>query len=224
MKKMKWMSSLFLVLTMLCFLRTEVVAETKTQTRFVQPEKENLRATPNGKKIGELLQGTELMVQEKKGKWLKVQVTGWIYEPSTTPNKAEIKMWQEKKQKLVEFVNSKVERLSTKEIYGLEVSQPHIRAYFQFQNNAKKTLTGLVYETTFMDSFGDVLYKTTMKSQLKIAPGQQNKMDTYWYWEDNPFIDGEVYDKLQSAVGAGTIKVKVRIKKAVFEDGSIVNF
>ena len=162
---MKWISSLFLVLTMLCFLRTEVVAETKTQTRFVQPEKENLRATPNGKKIGELLQGTELMVQEKKGKWLKVQVTGWIYEPSTTPNKAEIKMWQEKKQKLVEFVNSKVERLSTKEIYGLEVSQPHIRAYFQFQNNAKKTLTGLVYETTFMDGFGDVLYKTTMKSQ-----------------------------------------------------------
>jgi len=63
-----------------------------------------------------------------------------------------------------------------------------------------------------------------MKDQLKILPGKTNKMSSFWYWEDNEFIDGQPYDKLQSAAGAGTIKVKVKIKKAVFEDGTIVNF
>jgi len=42
--------------------------------------------------------------------------------------------------------------------------------------------------------------------------------------EDNKFIDGQPYDKLQSAAGAGTIKVKVKIKKVAFEDGTVVNF
>lgn len=220
---MKFKLSFFLSISILLLSAIVVMGE-ETETRYVQPEKENLRATPNGKKIGELLQGSELIVEEKQGKWLKVRVIGWIYEPSTTSTRDTIQQTGSDRNVLVEFVNSRVKSLPAD--YGRD-SKPygaHIRGYFQFKNNSKKTLTGLIYETTFLDSFGDVLYKTTMKDQLKVTPGQRNRMDTFWYWEDNEFIDGEPYDKLQPAAGAGTIKIKIKLKKAVFQDGTVINF
>ena len=170
------------------------------------------------------MRGTELKLIERKGKWIRVEVTGWIYEPSTTSNKNELKKVDNNKSNLVEFVHSRVVSLPADFSRDSKPYSAHVKAYFQFQNNSNKTLTGLIYETTFLDSFGDVLYKTTMKDQLRVPPGKKNNMDGFWYWEDNPFIDGQPYDKLQAAAGAGTIKVKVKIKKAVFEDGSIINF
>ena len=220
MKRCKWLSVGAIALL---FCINEMVLAQESQSRYVKPETENLRATPNGRKVGTLMRGTELKVIDRKGKWIKVEVTGWIFEPSTTANKNEIKKVI-KKSNLVEFVNSRVESLPADFSRDSKPYGAHVRAYFQFRNNSKKTLTGLVYETTFLDSFGDVLYKTTMKDQLKIPPGKTNRMSSFWYWEDNEFIDGQPYDKLQSAAGAGTIKVKVKIKKAVFEDGTVVNF
>jgi len=46
----------------------------ESQRRYVKPESENLRATPNGKKVGELFQGTELKVLDRKGKWIKIEI------------------------------------------------------------------------------------------------------------------------------------------------------
>jgi hypothetical protein len=60
-------------------------------TVFVGEPHENLRGSPNGEKIGELLQGTQLTVLEEKGNWLRVSVTGWIYKPSTTKDRSAIK-------------------------------------------------------------------------------------------------------------------------------------
>ena len=220
---MKWCKGLLLgVIALFCI--NGVVLAQESQSRYVKLETENLRATPNGKKVGILMRGTQLKVIDRKGKWIKVEVTGWIFEPSTTANKNEINKVVSKKSNLVEFVNSRVESLPADFSRDSKPYGAHVRAYFQFRNNSKKTLTGLVYETTFLDSFGDVLYKTTMKDQLKIPPGKTNRMSSFWYWEDNKFIDGQPYDKLQSAAGAGTIKVKVKIKKVAFEDGTVVNF
>jgi len=220
---MKQCNGLLLGIVALFCINGVVLAQ-EQQIRYVKLESENLRATPNGKKVGILMQGAELRIIDRKGKWIKVEVTGWIFEPSTTVDKSEIKKVVGKKSNLIEIVNWRVVSLPADFSRDSKPYGAHVRAYFQFRNNSKKTLTGLVYETTFLDSFGDVLYKTTMKDQLKILPGKTNKMSSFWYWEDNEFIDGQPYDKLQSAAGAGTIKVKVKIKKAVFEDGTIVNF
>jgi len=220
---MKWCNGfLFGIIALVCL--SVVALAQESQSRYVKPESINLRAMPNGKKVGELLQGTELKVIDRKGKWINVEITGWIFEPSTTVNKNEFKKAIAEKSNIVEFVNSRVESLPADFSRDSKPYRAHVRAYFQFRNNSKKTLTGLAYETTFLDSFGDVLYKTTMKDQLKVPAGKTNRMSSFWYWEDNEFIGGEPYDKLQSAAGAGTIKVKVRIKKAVFADGTVVKF
>ena len=47
---------------------------------------ENLRSTPNGKKIGTLVKGTELEKVDQQGNWTKVKVEGWIWKPSIRSN------------------------------------------------------------------------------------------------------------------------------------------
>ena len=50
--------------------------------RSVKAVRENLRLSPNGTKIGELIQGAQLKVLEDRGAWLRVQVEGWIWKES----------------------------------------------------------------------------------------------------------------------------------------------
>jgi len=65
--------------------RNQVVPEPKaTAVRSVKAVRENLRLSPNGTKIGELIQGAELEVLEDRGAWLRVQVEGWIWKESTS--------------------------------------------------------------------------------------------------------------------------------------------
>ncbi len=52
--------------------------------RSVKAVRENLRLSPNGTKLGELIQGAELKVLEDRGAWLRVQVEGWIWKESTS--------------------------------------------------------------------------------------------------------------------------------------------
>ncbi len=52
-------------------------------TGTVRAIRENFRLSPNGTKIGELVQGAELKVLEDRGAWIKVQVEGWLWKDST---------------------------------------------------------------------------------------------------------------------------------------------
>jgi hypothetical protein len=53
-------------------------------TLYIKTARENLRNGPNGSRIGELQAGTKVEMLEKKPNWVKVQLTGWIWEPSLT--------------------------------------------------------------------------------------------------------------------------------------------
>ncbi len=53
-------------------------------TGTVRAVRENFRLSPNGTKIGELVQGAELKVLEDRGAWIRVQVEGWIWKGSTS--------------------------------------------------------------------------------------------------------------------------------------------
>lgn len=53
-------------------------------TYFVKLERENLRFTPNGDRIGQVLQRAKVKVIEEKGDWCKVTVTAWIPKASLT--------------------------------------------------------------------------------------------------------------------------------------------
>lgn len=56
---------------------------------FLKVDSENLRLSPKGTVIGQLSKGVEMVVLERKDKWVKVAISGWIWEPSTTAKKDE---------------------------------------------------------------------------------------------------------------------------------------
>lgn len=62
----------------------------QTEQRYVKIEKENVRAEPKGKKIGELIGGTKVNVLEKQSNWTKIQFTGWIWSESLTSDSTEV--------------------------------------------------------------------------------------------------------------------------------------
>lgn len=50
--------------------------------QFVKPVRENLRLSPNGKQIAEMLSGTRVEILERSGDWVRVQIEGWIWSKS----------------------------------------------------------------------------------------------------------------------------------------------
>jgi len=56
----------------------------QTRTLYVNVPEENLRNAPNGRKLGTVTEGTDMMVLYEKDNWVKVQITGWIWKPSLT--------------------------------------------------------------------------------------------------------------------------------------------
>lgn len=57
------------------------------QVVYVKAATENLRATPNGEKVGTVDKGTEMTVIEDRGNWVKVRLQAWIWKPSLTDSR-----------------------------------------------------------------------------------------------------------------------------------------
>lgn len=82
MKKKVW----WIIVTLLFCIN----AFGQTGQTYVKIEKENVRAEPKGKKIGELTGGTKVNVLEKQSNWTKIQFTGWIWSESLTSDSTEV--------------------------------------------------------------------------------------------------------------------------------------
>jgi hypothetical protein len=48
----------------------------------VEKPVENIRSSPNGEQIGTLVKGVEVEELEQEGKWVRINVEGWIWGPS----------------------------------------------------------------------------------------------------------------------------------------------
>ena len=98
-----------------------------------------------------------------------------------------------------------------------------VKAYFQFRNNSHKTLTRLIYKVKYYDDFGEVLCETEpLKHPLKVDPGDVTSSDDFC-WESYS-LSNDFYYILKGAAKAGTIRASVKILKASFVDGSVINF
>lgn len=65
--------------------RVPGLAQAVLRILYVNVEEENLRDTPRGRIIAKVSKGTKLEVLEEREKWVKVQITGWIWKESTSP-------------------------------------------------------------------------------------------------------------------------------------------
>ena len=50
---------------------------------YINTEKVNLLDAPDGKKIALICKSTEMEVLQEEGRWVKIQITGWIQKPAT---------------------------------------------------------------------------------------------------------------------------------------------
>jgi membrane protein implicated in regulation of membrane protease activity len=57
------------------------------QVIYIKAASENLRETPDGKKLGSLDKGTSVIVLEDTPKWVKVRIEGWVWKASVTDSR-----------------------------------------------------------------------------------------------------------------------------------------
>ena len=90
----RFMLCLIICLTVIFLLhatgRDVASVDKLAQYLYVRDKIGNLRETPNGKKINQLLQKTKVKVVEEKGDWTKVTVEGWIEVKSLTDDLSSI--------------------------------------------------------------------------------------------------------------------------------------
>jgi hypothetical protein len=58
--------------------------------QYVKLKSENLRDAPGGNRIGELVAGSPVEIIERQPNWIKVRITGWIWEPSITSDPTQV--------------------------------------------------------------------------------------------------------------------------------------
>lgn len=125
----------------------------------------------------------------------------------------------EKKTGDVTFVSAKL-RVQEQD-YDKEVMSPRVEMHPTFRKGSKKTVIGIEHHFEITDAFGDVIVKGTDKLNVRIAAGKTAPSGQFYFWEDNPFIYNQPYDKLIGTITNGTAKVTDTVTKVVFSDGSI---
>ena len=90
-----------------------------------------------------------------------------------------------------------------------------------FKNNTQKTVVALEHTLVVTNAFGEPVVDGKSKLDIKIAPGQTVVSDNFYFFDDNPFIHDEVFDKLSGPIRTGVAKARMTVTKAVFSDGTI---
>ncbi|PDT47431.1 hypothetical protein CO661_11850 [Sinorhizobium fredii] len=104
------------------------------------------------------------------------------------------------------------------------VYNPRVEAILTFRNDSKKTVVAVEHTLIIADAFGEKVIDGSSKLDIKIPPGKTVRSETFYYWQDNPFMSGEPYDRLYGPVGTGVAKATIAVTKAVFSDGSVETY
>ena len=146
-----------------------LVESTPAQTLRVKVEKENLRQTPGGQKIGEVLKDTELKVIRTEGRWSEVEIVGWIWRDSTTAKGMEIQKSTQESWKATEKIKGGFSYKNVK----LTESMGMVRVLGEMTNGSGKDFKAIGFIITFYDrknrllETGDILINNFSKGQTK---------------------------------------------------------
>ena len=88
-----------------------------------------------------------------------------------------------------------------------------------FQNNYKKTIKAIKFDSLFKDVFGEKIHKLEGKFEDPIPPCQQGVATLHYFWES-----GYVFNQLMSSAINKTGSIDTTITKIVFDDGEILTF
>ena len=121
------------------------------------------------------------------------------------------------KDKKIEYKPSSLSRKT--EPYG-----EHLRVYLSFKNNYISPTTDIKYKVTFKDNKNNKILSKTYTDKIKIEPNSSNKMDSFWYFENDEFVDDEKYDKLLPYFIKNNLIFSIKIIEVSFEDNTKLLF
>jgi len=94
--------------------------------------------------------------------------------------------------------------------------------FLHYQNHTNKKIIGVVTQVSIINPFGKQIFKTTYEDEVVLKPSQRIKNNQYWVYKDNQFVSDEPYDRMWQMADNGTAKIKTKITKVIFEDGTIL--
>lgn len=89
-------------------------------------------------------------------------------------------------------------------------------------NEENKTIVGLVSHIVLKDVFGKKLYDIE-DNVVKTIKHIDKAVSIVSWVKDNPFLDGELYDKLYPSVSNKSIKTELTISKILYKDGTFID-
>ena len=105
-----------------------------------------------------------------------------------------------------------------------QFNQQSIRFMPKFTNVSTAAIVGVRFTASFRDAFGDEVLSASGDMSEKIAPNASSTANVFYVFENNPFIDGESYDKLLPMVTSGTGSIVTTVTGLVVEGGEVVSF
>jgi uncharacterized protein YraI len=131
----------------------KLVVITPAQTLRVKVMKENLRQTPGGQKIGEVSKNTELKVIGEEGRWIEVEIVGWIWRDSTMAKGMEIQRTSQESGKGTAKIKGGFSYKNVK----LTKSMGMVKVLGEMTNDSGKNFKAASFIITFYDQKGQLL-------------------------------------------------------------------
>lgn len=104
-----------------------------------------------------------------------------------------------------------------------EYGQKFIRFFLHYENRAARRVIGVQLEAVIRNAFGRPVHESTFEDEVSLAPASRERSTSFYKFEDNPFIAGEVYDRLWKGADDGTLKVEVMVLKVILEGGEVLS-
>lgn len=93
---------------------------------------------------------------------------------------------------------------------------------FHYYNKTGQKVIGVVVHCTIRNAFDKVMFDKTFEDEIIVKPGERLRNTTYWIMKDNEFINGQAYDLLKMSALNDTARIKTKILKVVFADGTVI--
>lgn len=97
-----------------------------------------------------------------------------------------------------------------------------VSLFIDYVNRTSLKVVGVESKVTIRDPFGNVLSEFTKSDPVAIGPKDRLRNNITFSWKDNPFVEGEMYDRLVMVATHKTFKIDVQVKKVVFENGTVL--
>lgn len=105
-----------------------------------------------------------------------------------------------------------------------QYQQESIRFIPKFRNVSDKAIAGIRFTSSFRDAFGEEIFSFNGDVTELVSPGASSTSNVFYVFENNPFINGEPYDKLLPMITGGTGTVSTSVTGIAMGTGEVVSF